>query len=75
MPNLDDLARQGIRFSRFHTASFCAETRAVLLSGNFNHVAGMDSQDLVTGVVGSEGCLSGRIVPLPKLLRYVGYAT
>ncbi|OOG70573.1 arylsulfatase [Algoriphagus sp. A40] len=74
-PNLDQLAKEGIRFSRFHTAPFCAVTRAMLLSGNFNHVAGMGSQDLVTGVPGYEGRLSDRIIPFPALLQNSGYHT
>ncbi|EKB49824.1 arylsulfatase [Cecembia lonarensis] len=74
-PNLDQLAQEGIRFSRFHTGPFCAVSRAMLLSGNFNHVAGMGSQDLVTGVPGYEGHLSDRIVPVPELLKSAGYHT
>jgi arylsulfatase A-like enzyme len=74
-PNLDQLTKEGIRFSRFHTAPFCAVSRAMLLSGNFNHVAGMGSQDLVTGVPGYEGKLSDRIIPVPELLRSAGYHT
>jgi arylsulfatase len=74
-PNLDQLTKEGIRFSRFHTAPFCAVTRAMLLSGNFNHVAGMGAQSLVTAIPGYEGQLSERIVPMPELLRSVGYHT
>lgn len=74
-PNLDELAKRGIRFSRFHTAPYCAVTRAMLLSGNFNHVAGMGSQSLVTETAGYEGKLSDRIIPLPSLLRQEGYHT
>ncbi|TDQ17004.1 arylsulfatase [Algoriphagus boseongensis] len=74
-PNLDQLAQEGIRFSRFHTAPLCAVTRAMLLSGNFNHVAGMGSQGLVTGIPGYEGHLSDRIAPLPALLQEAGYHT
>ncbi|MDI1324029.1 MAG: arylsulfatase [Algoriphagus sp.] len=74
-PNLDELARQGIRFSRFHTGPLCAVTRAMLLSGNYNHVAGMGSQGLVTAVPGYEGRLSDRIIPIPELLRSADYHT
>lgn len=74
-PNLDQLAKEGIRFSRFHTAPYCAVSRAMMLSGNFNHVAGMGSQDLVTDVAGYEGMLSERIVPVPELLQSIGYHT
>lgn len=74
-PNLDQLAKEGIRFSRFHTAPYCAVSRAMMLSGNFNHVAGMGSQDLATDVAGYEGMLSERIVPVPELLQSAGYHT
>lgn len=74
-PNLDSLAAHGLRFSNFHTAPFCAVTRAMLLSGNNNHIAGMGSQSLVTNVTGYEGQLTDRIVALPQLLRDTGYQT
>ncbi|PWN05503.1 arylsulfatase [Rhodohalobacter mucosus] len=74
-PNLDALIENGITFSGFHTAPFCAVTRAMLLSGNDNHIAGMGSQDLRTGVFGYEGHLSDRIVPVPQLLKDAGYST
>ena len=74
-PNLDQLSAEGIRFSRFHTAPFCAVTRAMLLTGNYSHVAGMGSQDLVSDVPGYEGKLSDRVIPLPSLLQEAGYHT
>jgi arylsulfatase A-like enzyme len=78
-PNIDALAGEGILFTRFHTAPMCAPTRAMLLSGNNNHVAGMARQHpgefLQAYLPGYEGHLSDRIAPLPKLLRDVGYHT
>ncbi len=74
-PHLDFLAAHGIKFSRFHTAPFCAVSRAMILSGNNNHIAGMGSQDLKTGIEGYEGRLSDRIISLPSLLRDHGYHT
>ncbi|TFV93617.1 arylsulfatase [Algoriphagus kandeliae] len=74
-PNLDQLAKEGIRFNQYHTAPYCAVTRAMMLSGNYNHVAGMGSQDLVTGIPGYEGHLSERIIPIPELLQQAGYHT
>ena len=78
-PNIDSLAAEGIRFAQFHTAPMCAPTRAMLLSGNNNHVAGMARQGR-TGVLdyplpGYENSLSDRIVPFPKLLQATGYHT
>lgn len=74
-PNLDSLASRGIRFSRFHTAPLCAVTRAMLLSGNNNHRAGMGSQGVRTGVVGYEGELTDRVIAVPELLKEAGYHT
>lgn len=43
-PNIDSLAQRGTIFTNYHTAPLCAPTRAMLLSGNNNHVAGMARQ-------------------------------
>jgi len=78
-PNIDALARGGLRFSQFHTAPLCAPTRAMLLSGNNNHVAGVGRQHpvppLEAAFPGYEGHLSDRIAPLPEVLRAAGYHT
>lgn len=74
-PNIDSLAYNGIRFSSFHTAPMCAPTRAMLLSGNDNHIAGMGGQGRVTETFGYEGKLTDRIVTIPQLLKNAGYHT
>lgn len=74
-PNLDELARQGIRFSRFHASPFCATSRAMFLSGNDNHIAGMGVQGLTSPAQGYEGHLTDRIVPFPAVLQKAGYFT
>jgi len=78
-PNIDALAAQGILFTQYHTAPLCSLTRAMLLSGNNNHVAGVANQGPV-GLLGSpvpgyENALSDRITPFPRLLQEVGYNT
>ncbi len=74
-PNIDNLATQGIRFSRFYTSPLCAPTRAMLLSGNDNHIAGMGIQSAQRAAFGYEGRLSDRVVTIPALLKTVGYHT
>jgi arylsulfatase len=78
-PNIDALAAEGILFTQFHTAPMCAPTRAMLLSGNNNHVAGMASQQregiLGEAYPGYEASLSDRIEPLPAILADAGYHT
>lgn len=74
-PNLNQLAANGLTFNQFHTGPVCAVTRAMLLTGNDNHIAGMGSQDLRTGEFGYEGYLTNRVLPFPVLLQEAGYHT
>lgn len=77
-PNIDALAAEGVLFTQFHTAPMCAPSRAMLLTGNNNHVAGMGLQSasgLITHVPGYEAHLSDRVAPMPRLLRDSGYHT
>ncbi len=79
-PNLDKLARAGVRFSSFYTASTCSPTRAMLLSGIDHHRVGLGgmAESLMPnqkGQPGYEGYLNSRIVSLAELLRDAGYHT
>lgn len=78
-PNIDGIAREGMLLTQFHAAPVCSVTRAMLLSGNNNHVAGVAKQHgfglAGLPVQGYEGSLSDRIMPFPKLLRDSGYHT
>lgn len=78
-PNIDALATEGMLFTRFHTAPMCAPSRAMLLSGNNNHIAGMASQSRIgirgNPIPGYEASLSDRIVPFSRLLQDAGYNT
>ena len=42
-PNIDKLALQGVKFSRFYTAPQCAPSRAMLMTGKDNHQVGIGS--------------------------------
>jgi arylsulfatase A-like enzyme len=79
-PNLDQLAKQGLRFSQFHTAAACSPTRAMLMTGTDHHIAGIaNMSELMTpeqrGKPGYEGGLNERVVTVAELLRDAGYAT
>lgn len=79
-PNIDLLARQGVQFINFHTAPLCAPTRAMLLSGNDNHTAGIGSMFPVKGTsregkTGYEGYLTDRIATVAQVLKDGGYQT
>src|SRR5689334_18855349 len=40
-PNLDTLAREGVRFTQFYNTARCCPSRASLLSGLYAHQAGV----------------------------------
>ena len=79
-PNLDSLAKGGVRFTNFYTHATCSPTRSVLLSGVDNHLNGLGNMDEWAapnqqGVPGYEGNLSKQLATLPELLKEAGYHT
>ncbi len=79
-PNIDALARRGVRFSNFHAASSCAPTRAMLLTGVDNHLAGVGSmRELMPlshrGKPGYNGVLNDRVQTIASMLQASGYRT
>jgi len=39
-PNYTRIAREGVRYNRFHVAALCSPTRAALLTGRNSHAVG-----------------------------------
>jgi arylsulfatase len=79
-PNLDALAKEGVRFTNFYTHASCSPTRAMLLTGVDTHLNGLGNMDEWTapnqvGLAGYEGYLNNRVATLPQLLKDVGYHT
>ncbi|WP_101756680.1 arylsulfatase [Oceanicoccus sp. KOV_DT_Chl] len=79
-PTIDQLASEGLRLSNFHTQPTCSLTRAVLMSGVDNHLAGMGTlSELITpamkGHPGYIGQLNFKVATLPELLHKNGYHT
>lgn len=40
-PNIDKLARNGLRFTDFHAAAACSPSRAMIMTGTDHHIAGL----------------------------------
>ncbi|KAI2628178.1 alkaline-phosphatase-like protein [Xylaria nigripes] len=40
-PNLDELAKDSIRFTDFHAAAACSPSRAMIMTGTDHHIAGL----------------------------------
>ena len=79
-PNLDTLADTGVKMTQFYASPFCSPTRAMLMSGTDNHLAGFgDMAELMLpeqrGKPGYEGYLNERVVPMAQVLRDAGYRT
>ncbi|GAB3278838.1 sulfatase-like hydrolase/transferase [Parahaliea aestuarii] len=79
-PNIDALAGAGVRFSNFHTASSCAPTRAMLLTGVDHHSAGIGNmRESVPfshrGKPGYGGVLNDRVTTVATQLQDAGYRT
>lgn len=79
-PNIDALARAGVLFRDFYAASTCSPTRAMLLTGVDNHLAGMGSMykeqaPNQEGRPGYEGHLNFRVATIAELLQDAGYHT
>ncbi|WEK58563.1 MAG: arylsulfatase [Candidatus Brevundimonas phytovorans] len=79
-PNLDALVASGVQLTNFHASPACSPTRAMLMSGVDNHIAGLGTMAEViapeqVGVPGYEGALNDRVVPFPRLLQDAGYHT
>ena len=82
-PNLDKLANQGVRMTQFYNAARCCPTRASLLTGLFQHQAGIghmtkepnNSIDYDYGVYGYRGEINRNSVTLAEVLKSAGYHT
>jgi arylsulfatase len=79
-PNLDALARDGVRFTNFYTHASSSPTRSCLLTGVDTHLNGLGNMSEWTapnqlGRDGYEGNLNDRVVTLPQLLKDAGYHT
>ena len=79
-PNIDALAKAGMLMTDFAVAPTCSPTRAMLLSGTDNHIAGLGSMleeraPNQAEAPGYEGYLHPRVAAMPELFQDAGYAT
>ncbi len=76
-PNLDGLASEGLRFTQFYNTGRCCPTRASLLTGLYQHQAGigMMTRRPDGALPAYQGYLNERCVTLAEVLRPAGYQT
>lgn len=75
-PNINGLAKDGLRFTQFYNAARCCPTRASLLTGLYPHQAGIG--DMVKAKFNSkayQGYLNHNCVTIAEVLKDAGYTT
>ena len=74
-PNLDGLAKGGIRFTQFYNTGRCCPTRASLLTGLYAHQAGIGHMMGDYGLPAYRGDLNRKCLTIAEALRPAGYGT
>lgn len=79
-PNLDTMADAGLTMTQFRVAPTCSPTRAMLLTGVDNHLAGLGTMEYVQAPNQRDSLyyaaeLQPGVLTLAELLQDAGYAT
>ena len=73
-PNLDNLAREGMKFTDFHSnGAVCSPTRAALLTGRYQQRCGIEG--VVSAANHREKGMSLDEITFAEVLKPVGYTT
>ncbi len=75
-PALDQLASEGLRYTRFHTTAICGPSRAALLTGRNHHSSGNGFlMEWATGFPAYSTMLRRETATIGEILKDNGYAT
>ncbi|MDR4931255.1 arylsulfatase [Segatella bryantii] len=74
-PHLTRLAQEGIRFRQFYNNSISAPTRASLITGQYQHNAGMGFFNVDLGDPNYQGYLNRESLTFGEVLHEAGYTT
>jgi len=75
-PNIEKLAKNGLKYNRFHTTALCSPTRAALLTGRNHHTVGMGNiTENATSAPGNSSIRPNTCAPLAEVLKLNGYST
>ena len=74
-PVLDKLATNGLRFSQFYNTGRCCPSRAALLTGVYQHQAGMGHMTKDRGLPSYSGTILPNVPTLAEKLKKGGYRT
>jgi len=74
-PNMDALANDGLLFTNFYNTSRCCPSRASLLTGLYQHRAGVGAMNHDLGTPSYQGYLNDKCVTIAEVLEENDYYT
>jgi arylsulfatase len=75
-PNLDRIAKMGLRYTNFHSTALCSPTRAALITGRNHHSVGYGVvTEMSTGYPGYNSVIGKDSATVGRILRENGYGT
>ncbi|HTS94277.1 MAG TPA: arylsulfatase [Stellaceae bacterium] len=75
-PALDRIARNGLRYTNFHSTALCSPTRAALITGRNHHSVGFGVvSEQATGFPGYDSIITRDKATVGRILRDNGYHT
>jgi arylsulfatase len=74
-PNIDRLAREGVRLTQFYNTARCSPSRASLMTGLHPHQVGVGILNFDDTPDGYPGDLADACVTIPEALKDAGYST
>jgi arylsulfatase A-like enzyme len=75
-PNMDRIAKAGLRYTQFHSTALCSPTRAALITGRNHHSVGFGViGEMSTGYPGYDSVIGPESATIGTILRDNGYAT
>ena len=75
-PAMDRIAKEGLRYTHFHSTAVCSPTRASLITGRNHHQMGMGTiPELSTGYPGYNSIMTKDKATVARVLKGNGYVT
>ena len=74
-PNLNELAKHGIRMTRFYSTGRCCPSRASILTGQYPHRVGLGHMVKDLDMPGYRGRVSDDAITIAEALKLNGYRT
>ena len=75
-PSLDRIAKNGLRYTQFHSTALCSPTRAAIITGRNHHAVGFGQiSELSTGFPGYNSIIEPDSATIGRILSGNGYAT